>query len=73
MSAQRASFFIQDPDSFVLDVAEPEQENHEVLDRRMESRRQEKDRRIDVRFNITKQDRRETVGRRTDDVLPSFW
>jgi hypothetical protein len=73
MSAQRALFYMQDPDSFVLDVAEPEKEKYEGVDRRMESRRQGTDRRIDVRFNITKQDRRELVGRRADDVLPKFW
>lgn len=73
MSAQRASFLIQDPDSFVLDLEEPKTEEYEGVDRRMESRRQKKDRRVDVRFNITRQDRRESPGRRAEDVLPKFW
>ena len=73
MSAQRASCFIQDPKGLVLDLVEPEKEKYEGVDRRMESRRKKADRRVDVRFNITNQDRRESVGRRAEDVLPKFW
>lgn len=73
MSAQRAPLFIQDPDCFALTTVEPEQEQYDGVDRRMESRRQQTDRRVDVRFNITRQDRRESTGRRAEDVLPKLW
>ena len=73
MSAQRASFYTRDPDRFVLDVVTPELEKYVGVDRRTENRRQATDRRVDVRFNLSSQDRRESVGRRADDVLPKFW
>ena len=73
MSAQRASPFMQDPDGLALGLVEPEKEKYDGVDRRMENRRQGTDRRVDVRFNITKQDRRESAGRRAEDVLPKFW
>lgn len=73
MSAQRAPLFIQDQDCFALKVVAPEQETYDGVDRRVESRRQQPDRRVDVRFNITRQDRRESAGRRAEDVLPKFW
>tara|TARA_R110000850_G_scaffold140325_1_gene261722 strand:- start:55 stop:276 length:222 start_codon:yes stop_codon:yes gene_type:complete len=73
MSAERASFYTRDPDLFVLGVAETQTGKYEGVDRRMENRRQGKDRRVDVRFNLTSQDRRENVGRRAEDVLPKFW
>lgn len=73
MSAERSSFYTRDSGRFGLNVVEPEKKNYDGEERRMESRRQKKDRRVDVRFNLTKQDRRETVGRRAEDVLPKFW
>ncbi|MCB1690121.1 MAG: hypothetical protein KDI33_16615 [Halioglobus sp.] len=73
MSAKSASFFIREPGRFLADVVEPERIKYEGDERRMENRRQLKDRRIDVRFNITKPDRREKPGRRAEDVLPTFW
>jgi hypothetical protein len=73
MSAQSASFYIRDPDRFVLDVVKSGTKKYTGGDRRVESRRQGRDRRVDVRFNLTLQERRETVGRRAEDVLPKFW
>ena len=73
MSAQRASFYTRDPNCFALGAAEPETSKYVGAERRMESRRQGSDRRVDVRFNLTMQDRRESVGRRAEDVLPNFW
>ncbi len=73
MSAEKASFYIREPGRFMLNVAEPETKKYQGQERRMENRRKGRDRRVDVRFNITKPDRRETVGRRAEDVLPKFW
>jgi hypothetical protein len=73
MSAQRASFYTRDQGRFVLDTVKPETEKYVGEDRRAENRRQGRDRRVDVRFNLTSQDRRESEGRRAEDVLPKFW
>jgi hypothetical protein len=43
------------------------------MERRRENRRQTKDRRTDVRFDLTNTDRRETQGRRKGDLTPKFW
>jgi len=45
----------------------------ESTERRRENRREAKDRREEVRFEIKKTDRRETHGRRSDDNSPTFW
>ena len=42
-------------------------------ERRRENRRQKQDRRVDVRFEPGKEDRRQRSGRREDDATPTFW
>lgn len=42
-------------------------------ERRTENRRQQSDRRTDVRFEPGKEDRRQHPGRREDDAAPTFW
>jgi hypothetical protein len=42
-------------------------------ERRRENRRSGHDRRQDVRFELNKEDRRKTQGRRRDDETPKFW
>ena len=42
-------------------------------ERRRDNRRSGHDRRIDVRFEINKEDRRQSHGRREDDKSPDFW
>lgn len=42
-------------------------------ERRRENRRGGKDRRQDVRFELNKEDRRQSQGRRHDDKSPQFW
>lgn len=73
MSAERAPLFELDSNRFILNVVTPEKQAYNGEERRMGTRRSGKDRRVDVRFNLTKQDRRENVGRRAEDVLPKFW
>ena len=58
---------IEDDDSDAIE------EKYTGIERRKESRRQTKDRRTDVRFDLTKADRRETEGHRKDDITPKFW
>jgi hypothetical protein len=42
-------------------------------ERRRENRRSGHDRRNDVRFELNKEDRRKSQGRRHDDKSPQFW
>lgn len=42
-------------------------------ERRGTNRRSGNDRRAEVRFDPTKQDRRKTQGRRKEDKSPKFW
>jgi hypothetical protein len=74
MPAETTSFYTRETDRFVLNVKTPEKkEIYLGVERRMESRRKGRDRRVDIRFNLTKSDRRENQGRREEDELPSFW
>lgn len=73
MPAERVSFYVRDRERFVLGVTEPAKKRYTGVERRMEGRRKSRDRRVDVRFNLSKSDRRETDGRREDDALPKFW
>ena len=43
------------------------------IERRKDNRRQNLDRRTDVRFEPSKEDRRQNPGRREDDAAPTFW
>ncbi len=43
------------------------------IERRMSFRRQNEDRRGEVRFELTNSDRRENPGRRKGDNRPVFW
>ena len=50
-----------------------EESKYTGKERRKENRRESKDRREEVRFEIKKTDRRETQGRRKDDKSPTFY
>lgn len=43
------------------------------VERRRTNRRSGKERRTEVRFEINKEDRRQSHGRRHDDKCPTFW
>ena len=78
MPAETTSFYTRDTGPFIVDVKTPDRNKKPKkkclgLERRMETRRTARDRRVDVRFNLTKSDRRENQGRRAEDELPSFW
>ena len=42
-------------------------------ERRYAGRREQDDRRADIRWELDKEDRRHGVGRRQSDVSPRFW
>jgi hypothetical protein len=83
MPQKKATFHSKDPTSaksdkpVALDIEDgdssPIKEKYTDKERRRENQRQAKDRRTDVRFDLTKADRRETQGRREDDITPKFW
>jgi hypothetical protein len=73
MSSERASFYSRDPERFIRDVADPSKKKFTGIERRLNYRRKAQDRRVDVRFDPTKTDRRENDGRREDDASPKFW
>ncbi|MDO8860520.1 hypothetical protein Q6D67_02315 [Haliea sp. E1-2-M8] len=49
------------------------EEKYTGVERRKTERRDHQDRREEVRFDITKEDRRSGSGRRKDDKTPKFW
>ena len=51
----------------------PKDEKYLGQERRQTNRRESTDRREEVRFEITKTDRRENQGRRSDDNSPTFY
>ena len=71
--AKKASFYSTDPTPPTSDVSEPNKKKYMGPERRKEDRRKAKDRRDDVRFDLTKTDRREIQGRREKDATPKFW
>jgi len=59
--------------AFISEIeASPERRTYSGVDRRREIRRQNKDRRVEVRFDL-KGDRREGFGRRADDASVKLW
>ena len=63
-SRDLSSSFTEDAEN---KISASEKPRFSGIERRYHSRRQSRDRRIDVRFEIEKPDRRENHGRRNDD------
>ena len=73
MTSQKASFYSRDPDRVIRDKSDPNKTKYIGMERRRTDRRTAKDRRAELRFDLTKNDRRQIVGRRAGDVAPKFW
>jgi hypothetical protein len=73
MPTEKASFYSRDPDHLVRDKSDPSKKTYTGVERRRDDRRKAQDRRDDVRFDLTKTDRRQCEGRREDDKSPKFW
>ncbi len=73
MTSHRASFYSRDPDRLIRDKKDPSKKKFIGMERRRANRRRAQDRRVDVRFDLTKTERRQLVGRREDDATPKFW
>ena len=73
MTSEKASFYSRDPDRFIRDKSDPKKTKYIGIARRRDNRRKAQDRRGDVRFDLTKTDRRQCEGRRADDAAPKFY
>lgn len=71
--SEKASFYSRDTDPGTNDVSKKNKKKYMGLERRRGNRRKAQDRRGDVRFDLTKTDRRQNEGRREDDTTPKFW
>lgn len=73
MTSEKASFYSRDPDRVIRDKVDPKKTKYIGMERRRTNRRRAQDRRADVRFDLTKTDRRQIDGRRADDAAPKFY
>lgn len=72
--SEKASFYSRDPDlGGSGDSAESGTSKYTGVERRRENRRSGHDRRSDVRFDLDKNDRRQSEGRREGDQTPKYW
>ncbi len=72
--AHKAHFEVRDVSPATFDPADKKNpKKYMGPERRRENRRSGKDRRTDVRFELNKEDRRQSHGRRHDDKSPQFW
>lgn len=72
-SSKKASFYSRDPAPLSSDPAKPGKKKYMAEERRRGNRRKGQSRRADVRFDVTKTDRRQIDGRRENDATPKFW
>ncbi len=73
MSSGRNSFYSRGPKNSGLDEVKPKKLPYVGTERRTRLRRTSGERREEIRFDLSKPDRRVLDGRRAEDVLPKFW
>lgn len=73
MPAEKTSFYSKSPKNSGLNELKPQTLPYVGLERRSRLRRTSADRRGDIRFDLSRPDRRVHEGRRKEDVLPKFW
>lgn len=73
MSSGKASFYSRDMSPPSSDQSKPNKKKYMGEERRRKNRRERADRRVDVRFDLTKSDRRKSDGRRETDATVRFW
>ena len=66
-------FEAREPGPVTASAEHPNAKKYMGQERRRDNRRQSKDRRDYVRFELDKSDRRENPGRREDDAAATFW
>lgn len=73
MPPDKALFEARDPGPVTDHVEHTDCKKYMGMERRRTNRRENVDRRGDVRFDLKATDRRENPGRREDDKGPNFW
>jgi hypothetical protein len=73
MSSKRNSSYSRGPKSSGLGEVKPLKLPYVGIERRSRLRRTHADRRNEIRFDLSRPDRRKHDGRRAEDVLPRFW
>jgi hypothetical protein len=73
MPQDKAVFGSHDTSPVTYDTEDPHSRKYGGPERRRNDRRQEADRRGDVRFDLSDSDRRQKVGRRHSDAATKFW
>ena len=73
MPPDKALFESHDTGPATSEINEAHVKKYMGQERRRVDRRQSSDRRVDVRFEVDKNDRRQKNGRRHNDAAPKFW
>jgi len=71
--SKKASFYARDTAPLTSDTSKSTKKKYMGEERRRGNRRTGQSRRADVRFDLTKADRRQTDGRREHDATVKFW
>jgi hypothetical protein len=73
MSSERNSFYSRTPKSSGIEEVKPQKLAYVGTERRSRLRRTQGDRRDEIRFDLSRPDRRVLEGRRAEDLRPKFW
>jgi hypothetical protein len=73
MPPDKALFESHDTSPATSEINEAQAKKYMGQERRRVDRRQSSDRRVDVRFEVDKSDRRQKDGRRHNDAATKFW
>ena len=73
MPPEKSIFEARDPGPVTDHIDDPHAKKYMGPERRRDNRRQQADRRDDVRFDLKATDRRQKSGRRQDDKDTKFW
>lgn len=72
-TSKKASFYARDPLPLSSDPLKSGKKKYMGEERRRGNRRKGHNRRTEVRFDLTKTDRRQSDGRRENDATIKFW
>ena len=73
MATEKASFYARDLSPTSSDTKAAGNKKYMDIERRHSNRRTAEDRREEVRFDLSKEERRQGTGRRENDSDPKFW
>ncbi|MEP1469767.1 MAG: hypothetical protein ABJK20_11045 [Halieaceae bacterium] len=73
MPTQKSVFEVKDATPPQFDTEDLHEQKYMGPERRRDNRRTGHDRRLDIRFELSAEDRRQSHGRRDGDKAPHFW